>query len=72
MVNQQKHSNHVDHFAFTTTGALVTPKDMLHSCGMHMMRMKECKETDMQSQVTHLPEASHHRQVQIEIGSNDN
>ena len=28
VVNAQKHSNHIDHFAFTMTGALVTPKDM--------------------------------------------
>ena len=46
--------NHVDHFAFTTTRASITPKDMQHSCNMHMMRMKQYKEKAMQSQATHL------------------
>jgi hypothetical protein len=46
VVNPQKHSNHVDHFAFTTTGASITPKDMRHSCGMCMTRMKQCKDRD--------------------------
>jgi hypothetical protein len=31
VVNPQKHSNHVDHFAFTTTWASITPKDMRHA-----------------------------------------
>jgi hypothetical protein len=53
VVNPQKHSNHVDHFAFTTIGASITPKDMRHSCGMRMMRMKQYKEKAMQSQATH-------------------
>jgi hypothetical protein len=72
VVNPQKHSNHVDHFAFTTTGASITPKDMRHFCGMRMTRMKQCKEKAMQSQATHLTRASRHRQVQIETGSNEN
>ena len=42
VVNQQKYSNHVDHFAFTTIEGSVTLKDMLHSCNMHMVRMKQC------------------------------
>ena len=49
VVNLQKHSNYVDHFAFTTIGASVMPKDMQHSYGMRMMRMKQCKEKAMQS-----------------------
>jgi hypothetical protein len=40
VVNPQKHSNHVDHFAFTTIGTSITSKDMRHSCGMRMTRMK--------------------------------
>jgi hypothetical protein len=72
VVNPQKHSNHVDHFAFTMTGASVTPKDMQHSYGMHMMRMKQCKEKAMQSQAIHSTRASRHRHVQIETGSNGN
>jgi hypothetical protein len=72
VVNPQKHSNHVDHFAFTTTGASIKPKDMRHSYGMCMTRMKQCKEKAMQSQATHSTQASRHRQVQIETGSNGN
>jgi hypothetical protein len=73
VVNPQKHSNHyVDHFAFTPTGASVMPKDMQHSCGMRMMRMKQYKEKAMQSQATHSTRASRHRHVQIETGSNEN
>jgi hypothetical protein len=53
VVNPQKHSNHVDHFEFTTKGASITPKDMQHSCGMRMMRIEQCKEKAMQSQATH-------------------
>jgi hypothetical protein len=49
VVNPQKHSNHVDYFAFTMTGASIMPKDMQHSCVMCMMRMKQCKEKAMQS-----------------------
>jgi hypothetical protein len=69
VVNPQKHSNHVDHFAFTTIGASVTPKNMQHSYGMRMMRMKQCKEKAMQSQATHSTQASRHRHVQIETGT---
>ena len=54
VVNPQKHSNYVDHFAFTTIGASVTLKDIQHSCSMRMMRMKQCKEKAMQSLATHL------------------
>ena len=39
VVNPQKHSNHVDHFAFTTTRALITSKDMQHFYGMHMIKV---------------------------------
>jgi hypothetical protein len=63
VVNPQKHSNQVDHFAFTTTGASITLKDMRHSYGMRMMRMKQCKEKAMQSQATHSTRASRHRHV---------
>jgi hypothetical protein len=72
VVNPQKHSNHVDHFAFTTTGASITLKDMRHSYGMRTTRMKQCKEKAMQSQATHSTQASRHRQVQIETGGNKN
>jgi hypothetical protein len=72
VVNLEKHSNHVDHFAFTMIGASVTSKYMQHSYSMHMMRMKQCKEKAMQSQATHLTRASYHRHVQIETGSNRN
>ena len=54
VVNPQKHSNHVDYFAFTTTGASIMPKNIQHSCNMHMMIMKQYKEKAMQSQATHL------------------
>ena len=72
VVNPQKHSNHIDYFAFTMARASVTPKDMQHSCSMHMMRMKQYKEKAMQSQAIHSTRASHHHHVQLETWSNGN
>ena len=72
VVNPQKHSNHLDHFAFTMTRASITLKDIEHYCGMRMMKMKYCKEKAMQSHEIHSTQVSHHCQVQIETGSNEN